>query len=240
MSHFTISGARKCGIIPELSQQRCFPHLHVHYTQPKMEPVRIPYTLKEPCADGCKMTWQMYHIMHVNHDWDITTTICHGVYEHPHLSNELIVDRHGISFDYPIHWIVGDMCSDNDAPNGKTRMDVLAHVINHGADVNNQITDEMTPLMVAIDVKVFAYLLSKGADVNKRCMSGNILHARTHICKVDTIATIWHFPGVASLAHEKNNDGKTPLECMSKYERKEYPHIVQLLESKGNLTKRAT
>lgn len=180
------------------------------------------------------MTWETYNATtRVENDWSMTMTICHGVYEHPHFSNEMIVDAHGVKFDWSIHWIVGDMCDDSKVPHGKTRMDVLKHIIEHGADVN-QLTHhvDFTPLMETIDGEVFGYLLSKGANVNKRCCGKiNILHERIDSVQASTIEAIWHFPGVSGLAHEKDNRGQTPLDCMIQYQRKTYPRIVEFLSN---------
>lgn len=52
---------------------------------------------------------------------------------------------------------------------------------------------------------------------------------RIDMCKTNTIEAIWH--NVFKLAHEKDNKGRTPLDCMIKYQRKTYPRIVEFLNN---------
>lgn len=204
----------------------------------------MTHELKEPCGGECKMTWKMYESMTLGNGRDIVATICHGVYEHPHLSNDLYVDRYGTPFDYPIHWIVGDMYTDYKAPHGKTRMDVLKHIIENGADVNvKESITHYTPLLNTFDVDIFEYLVSHGANIDDCDSKGNnILHHCVQVGGMRHIKNIWHIPGVAALARERNKMEKTPLDLVNTWQHKQFSEIVTLLKEScaiGRFTKRA-
>lgn len=153
----------------------------------KVEHEKVPL---RPACNGCNITWREYMSKdRVEKEWDIVEAICYGVFEHPHLSDERVIDRCGVPFDWPIHWVVGEMCSDDNTPPEKTQLDALKHIIAHGANVNQPASStQWTALMEALDPKIFQYLLSQGADVHARDSNNcTLIHKRLNICETRNI-----------------------------------------------------
>lgn len=190
----------------------------------------VPNVYKaKACVRGCTMCWQEYCTI-VPTTWSMEMVVCNGVYEHPHLSRELVYDDLGNEIGWPIHILVSDMVTFKDLPRGKSRRDVVWHVLRYGGDINRRSSTMQTPLFEVNDSELFFYMTRRGALVNAVDENGQtVLHK--HVLEGGTafIEEIWPIPGVSSLARVKDNFGRIPYDYMLCFQRLAHPTVSSLL-----------
>jgi len=188
-----------------------------------------------PCQEECAMTWKKY--FKLRNEWNITTAIYHGVYEHPHLSPMVIEDSYGT--DTALGWVVCGMFNDLYTPIGVTRIDILRHIIAHGAMLESH---EHITAMRTTDIEIFDELMRMGANTQIKYFRGcNILHYHVKYF-ISFIRQIWYYPEIQALVSQPNNDGRTPYETLDDSQKAEYPEIAEFLRNgipPPRVTKRA-
>lgn len=192
-----------------------------------------------PCQEGCTMTWNKY--FKLRNEWNITTAIYHGVYEHPHLSPTVIENFCGTAFDTALDWVVCGMFNDLYTPIGVTRIDILRHIIAHGAMF--EFHEHITAIMRTTDIEIFDELMRMGANTQITNFRGrNILHYHVKYFDISFIRQIWYYPEIQALVSQPNNDGRTPYETLDDSQKAEYPEIAEFLRTgipPPRVTKRA-
>lgn len=181
----------------------------------------------EGCNEGCTMTWREYH-KHANSPWFNMRSIISCAFEHPHLSRDMIHDQDGCAVDWPINEI---MYHQNIKWNGMDILDIIDHLLENGADVNQAGTClELTPLMQANNRAVFDHLLMRGANIKQTYhQNQTILHYYVNMGKYDFLREIMYTPGIDELIDVKSTSGETAYDLMTKKDRLKYPDVAYVL-----------
>lgn len=200
--------------------------------------------MSEVC-EGCNITWEEYMESIQRANTTVRSMIYKGVIKHPHLSTEKVRFLNWTSGCYhPIYWITGPEDVNDERPNGMSRVEILQHIIDHGADVNQR--DEYThfPCMISVcDIEVFDVLLRNGVDLTATTSTGNnILHVSVSRGYFDFIRHICSAESIRDLIHSRNDSEKTPYDLMRENDHEMHPDIAAFLKDgviSGRNTKRA-
>lgn len=191
--------------------------------------------LPHGCGEGCAMTWQEYNTIRYPESWVCSSVVVDGVYEHPHLSREVIYEQNGRIREWPINYLVRCSHSAYHLSRGVDILKTIDHVLENGADVNQpSVMNGITPLFRSSGVGVFQHLLNRGADIKVRYDENRtLLHYFVDSHRIGLIQEIMHVPGVVDLIDEKSDGGVTAYDMTDKHNCMKYPIVASFLRGDG-------